>query len=52
MKKADLNVTTEENNLIIEHNPDEVEVEPDKTSWLHRGIATPKFPRALHLAMT
>ena len=30
VKKADLNVTTEENNLIIEHNPDEVEVESDK----------------------
>ena len=50
MKKADLVVTTEENNLIIEHNPDEVEVESDNSSWLHRGIATRKFRRVFTLS--
>ena len=50
VKKADLVVTTEENNLIIEHNPDEVEVESDNTSWLHRGIATRKFRRVFTLS--
>ena len=27
-----------------------MEVESDKTSWLHRGIATRKSPRALTLS--
>lgn len=50
VKKADLSVNTEENNLVIEHNPDEAEVESESTSWLHRGIATRKFRRVFTLA--
>ena len=50
VRKEDLNVTTEENNLVVEHNPDEVEVETETTAWLHRGIATRKFRRVFTLS--
>ena len=51
VKKSDLNITTEESILVIEHNPDELEVnDSDNTNWVHRGIATRKFRRVFTLS--
>jgi molecular chaperone IbpA len=43
VSKEDLDITTENGQLVIEHNP--VEVDNDATEWLHRGIAQRKFRR-------
>lgn len=48
VRKEDLNITTENGQLSIEHNP--VEVEDDVTEWIHKGIAQRKFRRIWTLA--
>lgn len=48
VRKEDLDITTENGQLSIEHNP--VEVEDDVTEWIHRGIAQRKFRRIWTLA--
>lgn len=48
VRKEDLNITTDNGQLSIEHNP--VEVEDDVTEWIHRGIAQRKFRRIWTLA--
>ena len=48
VRKEDLNITTDNGQLSIEHNP--VELEDDVTEWIHRGIAQRKFRRIWTLA--
>lgn len=48
VRKEDLNITTDNGQLSIEHNP--VEVEDDVTEWIHKGIAQRKFRRIWTLA--
>lgn len=48
VRKEDLDITTENGQLAIEHNP--AEVEEDAIEWIHRGIAQRKFRRIWTLA--
>lgn len=41
--KKDLEITTENGQLSISHNP--ADANEDKTEWLHKGIAARKFQR-------
>lgn len=43
VRKDDISITTENGQLIVEHNPQEVE--SDAVTWIHRGIALRKFKR-------
>ena len=48
VRKEDLNITTENSQLTIEHSPEEIESEA--TTWLHKGIAQRKFRRVWTLS--
>jgi len=48
VRKEDLDITTENGQLVIEHNP--AEVEEDAIEWIHKGIAQRKFRRIWTLA--
>lgn len=46
--QQDISITTENGQLIVEHDPKEVEL--DTVEWVHRGIALRKFKRIWTLA--
>lgn len=43
VRQEDISITTENGQLTVEHNPQEIEA--DGVEWLHRGIAQRKFKR-------
>lgn len=43
VRQEDISITTENGQLTVEHNPQEIEAEG--VEWLHRGIAQRKFKR-------
>lgn len=48
--KEDLEITTENGQLTISHQPEEVEVESEGFEWIHKGIAQRKFQRVFTLS--